>query len=58
MDSPPVNSAANECTGPTAIADLTIAMARLMEGEDPETTKLRYGSQLVEEAISELENRI
>jgi hypothetical protein len=29
-----------------------------MEGEDPEALRREYGSELVEEAISVLENRI
>ncbi len=33
-------------------------ISRLMEGEDPEALRREYGSELLEDAIGELENRI
>ena len=39
-------------------ADLTILISRLMQGEDTGALKREYGSELVEEVISELGNRI
>ena len=58
MDPPPVDSAADLFTGSRTKVELTILISRLMQGEDPETLGLKYGSELLEEAISDLENRI
>ncbi len=58
MDPPLVDSAADLFTGSRTKVEVTILISRLMEGENPETLKLKYGSELLEEAISELENRI
>lgn len=55
---PAVDSAAEEFTGSRAKVELTNLISRLMEAEDPEVLKQEYGYELVEEAISELENRI
>ena len=38
--------------------ELTILILRLMEGDDSEALRREYSSELVEEAISVLENRI
>jgi hypothetical protein len=58
MDPPPVESDADVCTGSRANTKLTPLISSLMEGDEPETLKLKYGSELLEEAISVLENRI
>ncbi len=58
MDPLPVDSAANLFIGSRTKVEVTILISLLMEGEDPETLKLKYGSELLEEAMSELENRI
>jgi hypothetical protein len=58
MDLPPVDSAAELFTGSRTKVEVTILISRLMEGEEPEALKLKYGSEPLEEAISELENRI
>jgi hypothetical protein len=58
MDPPPVDSAADACTGSRTEVDLPLLISRLMEGDDPEVLRREYGSELVEEAISVLENRI
>jgi hypothetical protein len=55
---PPIDAAANLSTGSRTKVELTIVVSRLMEGEDPQALKREYGSELVEEAIGELENRI
>jgi len=58
MDPPPVESAADVCSGSRAKAELTLLISRLMEGDEPQTLRRKYGSELVEEAISVLEHRI
>lgn len=58
VDPPPVGSAAELFTGSRTKVEVTILISRLMEGEDPETLKQKCGSELLEEAIGELENRI
>jgi hypothetical protein len=58
MDPPPVDSAADACAGSRTEVELTLLISRLMEGDDPEVLKLKYGGELLEEAISALENRI
>jgi len=58
MNPPSVESDADVCTGSRVKVELTLLISRLMEGGDPEALKLKYGPELVEEAISVLENRI
>ena len=58
MDPPPLDSVTDLFTGSRTRVDLTTLISRLMEGEDPEPLRREYGSELVEEAISVLENRI
>jgi hypothetical protein len=58
MDPLSVDSAADLFTGSRTKVELTILISRLMEGGDTETVKLKYGPELVEEAITGLENRI
>ena len=58
MDPPPVDSAADLLTGSRTEVELTTLISRLMEGEDPDALKRECGSELLEEAISVLENRI
>jgi hypothetical protein len=38
--------------------ELTMAISRLMHGEDPEEIRREYGSEVLEDAISALENRV
>ena len=54
----PVESAANLFPGSRTKVDLPILISRLMQGEDPEALTQEYGSELLEDAISVLENRI
>jgi hypothetical protein len=58
MDAPFVDSAADLVTDSRTKVEVTVLISRLMEVEEPETLKLKYGNELLEEAISELENRI
>jgi hypothetical protein len=58
VDPPPVDSAADLFTGSRPKVELTILISRLMQGEDPEALRREYGSELLEDAISVLENRI
>jgi hypothetical protein len=58
VDPPTIDSTADLCTSSRTKVELTILISRLMEGEDPEALRREYGSELVEEAISVLENRI
>jgi hypothetical protein len=58
VDLPTIDSAANLFTDSRANVQLTILISRLMEGEDPEALRREYGSELLEDAISVLENRI
>jgi hypothetical protein len=54
----PLETAADLLPGSRTNVDLPILISHLMEGEDPEALKREYGSELVEETISVLENRI
>jgi hypothetical protein len=58
IDSPAIDAAADLSTGSRTKVELIIVVSRLMEGEDPQALKREYGSELVEEVISELENRV
>jgi hypothetical protein len=58
VNPPAIDSAVDLSTGSRTKVELTILISRLMEGEDPQALKREYGSELLEEAISELENRI
>jgi hypothetical protein len=58
MDPPLVDSVTDLFTGSRTRAELTNLISHLMEGEEPEALRREYGSELVEEAISVLENRI
>jgi hypothetical protein len=58
MDPPLVDSVTDLFTGSRTRAELTNLISRLMEGEEPEALRREYGSELVEEAISVLDNRI
>jgi hypothetical protein len=58
MDPPPLNSAADLFTGSRTEVELTILISRLMQGEDPEALTREYDSELLEDAISVLGNRI
>ena len=51
-----IDSAVDLSTGSRTKVELTILISRLMEGKDPQALKREYGSELVEEVISELEN--
>jgi hypothetical protein len=57
-----VNSAAIDSPGEVFTDSrrnkLTILISRLMEGDDSEALRREYSSELVEEAISVLENRV
>ena len=53
-----IDSAFDLSAGSRTKVELRILISRLMEGEDPQALKREYGSELVEEAISVLENRI
>lgn len=55
---PALDSAPDLFTGSRMKADLTILISRLMRGEDTGALKREYGSELVEEVISELGNRV
>ena len=57
VNRPAIDSGADLVTASSAKVELATLISRLMEGEDPETLKREYGSELIEEAISELENR-
>jgi hypothetical protein len=57
-DLPTIDSAADLFTDSRTKVELTILVSRLMEGEDPEALRQEYGSELLEDAISVLENRI
>lgn len=54
----PIDSTADLLRGPRTKLELPILISRLMEGDDPEALRREYGSELLEEAISVLENRI
>ena len=58
MDPPLVDSVTDLFTDSRTRAELTNLISCLMEGEEPEALRREYGSELVEEAISVLENRI
>jgi hypothetical protein len=58
MDPPSVDSVTILFTGSRTRGELTNLISRLMEGENPEALRREYGSELVEETISVLENRI
>jgi hypothetical protein len=58
MDPPSVDSVTDLFTGSRTMGELTNLISRLMEGENPEALRREYGSELVEETISMLENRI
>ena len=53
-----IDSVVDLSAGSRTKVELTILISRLMEGEDPQALKREYGSELLEEAISALENRI
>ena len=57
VNSPAIDSTGELFTDSTK-SKLTILISRLMEGDDPETLRREYSSELVEDAISVLENRI
>jgi hypothetical protein len=57
VNSPAVDSAGEVFTDSTK-NKLTILISRLMEGDGCEALRREYSSELVEEAISVLENRI
>jgi tryptophanase len=55
----PANGSATDLlTSSGTKADLTILISRLMQGEETGALKREYSSELVEEVISQLENRI
>lgn len=54
----PIDSTADLLRGPRTKLELPILISCLMEGDDPEALRREYGSELLEEAISVLENRI
>jgi hypothetical protein len=54
----PVAPAADLFPGSRTKVDLLILISRLMQGEDPEALTQEYGSELLEDAVSVLENRI
>ena len=54
----PIDSTADLLRGPRTKLELPILISCLMEGDDFEVLRREYGSELLEEAISELENRI
>jgi hypothetical protein len=58
VDLPAIDSAADLFTRSKAKGEVTILISRLMEGDDPESLKREYGPELLEEAMSTLENRI
>jgi hypothetical protein len=58
MDPPPVDLVTDLFTGSRTRVELTNLISRLMEGEDPEALRRECGFELVEEAISVLDNRI
>ena len=58
VDLPAIDSAADLFTDSRTKVELTILISRLMEGEDPEALRREYGSELLEDAFSMLENRI
>jgi hypothetical protein len=58
MDPPLVDLVTDLFTGSRTRVELTNLISRLMEGEEPEALRREYGSELVEEAISVLDNRI
>ena len=53
-----IDSAIDLSAGSRTKVELTILISRLMEGEDPQALKREYSSELLEDAISALENRI
>src|ERR1700756_4513709 len=57
VNSPAIDSAGEVFTDSTK-KKLAIIISRLMEGDDCEALRREYRSELVEEAIRELENRI
>ncbi len=58
MDPPPIDLVTDLFTVPRTRVELSNLISRLMEGEDPEALRRECGSELVEEAISVLDNRI
>jgi hypothetical protein len=54
----PIDSTADLFRGPRTKLELAILISRLMEGDDPEALRQEYSSELLEEAIGVLENRI
>lgn len=58
MDPPPIDLVTDLFTVPRTTVELSNLISRLMEGEDPEALRRECGSELVEEAISVLDNRI
>ena len=58
VNAPAIDSAVDLSAGSRTKVELTKLISRLMESEDPEALKREYGSELVEDAISVLENRI
>jgi hypothetical protein len=58
VDLPAIDSAADLFTDSRTKVELTILISRLMGGEDPEVLQREHGSELLEDAISMLENRI
>jgi hypothetical protein len=57
VNSPAIDSVGEVFTD-SAKNKLTILILRLMEGDNPEALRREYSSELVEDAISVLENRI
>lgn len=53
-----IDSTADLLRGPRTKLELPILISCLMKGDDFEVLRREYGSELLEEAISELENRI
>jgi hypothetical protein len=58
VDLPAVDSPADLFTQSKTKDEFTILISRLMEGDDPEALKRKYGPELLEEAMSALENRL
>lgn len=58
VDPSRIDSGADLFTGSSPKVELTILISHLMEGEDPDALERECGSDLVDEAISVLENRI
>jgi hypothetical protein len=58
MDPPAVDSITDLFIGSRTRVELTNLISRLMEGEEPDALRREHGSELLEEVISALENRI